>query len=214
MALVDELTVKETIYFFGQIFQMDFKKLQERYHMLMTLLDLSKGDQRVEECSGGEKRRVSFAAAMIHEPELLILDEPTVGLDPILREKIWSFMLNTTRSSKMTIIITTHYIEEARQADRCGLMRNGTLLAEDSPLNIMSRLEVDYLEKAFLKLCTKGEDSSVETFSIQPTYDLTESPADTKDQVSVEISKRKSFQWKTIKALLVKNILQTLRQPA
>lgn len=78
----------------------------------------------VGNCSGGQQRRVSFAAAMVHEPELLILDEPTVGLDPLLREKIWQYLVETTSTSKMAVIITTHYIEEAKQAGfvstRCG----------------------------------------------------------------------------------------------
>ena len=78
-ALIGELTIKETIYYFGKIFQMEYEKLKERYEMLHKLLELPRGDQRVEECSGGQMRRVSFAAAMIHEPDLLILDEPTVS---------------------------------------------------------------------------------------------------------------------------------------
>lgn len=154
-ALIGELTIKETIYYFGKIFQMSIEKLRERYDMLHKLLELPHADHKVEECSGGQMRRVSFAAAMIHEPDLLILDEPTVGLDPILREKIWTFMLDVTRTSKLAIIITTHYIDEAKQADCVGLMRNGILLAEDTPNNIISRHEVNNLEEAFLKLCTK-----------------------------------------------------------
>ena len=130
-ALIGELTIKETIYYFGQIFQMSIEKLRERYDMLHKLLELPNDDHKVENCSGGQMRRVSFAAAMIHEPDLLILDEPTVGLDPILREKIWTFMLDVTRTSKLAIIITTHYIDEARQADCVGLRRNGILLAAD-----------------------------------------------------------------------------------
>lgn len=169
-ALIGELTIKETIYYFGKIFQMDMEKLRERYDMLHKLLELPRGDHRVEDCSGGQMRRVSFAAAMIHEPDLLILDEPTVGLDPILREKIWNFMLNVTRTSQLAIIITTHYIDEAKQADCCGLMRNGILLAEDTPNNIISRHEVDNLEEAFLKLCMKrgaSEDAIQEEAAMQ-----------------------------------------------
>ena len=80
MALVGDLSVKETIYYFGKIFQMDSDKLRDRYDMLHKLLELPPGDQLIQECSGGQQRRVSFASSMIHDPELLILDEPTVCL--------------------------------------------------------------------------------------------------------------------------------------
>jgi ABC-type multidrug transport system ATPase subunit len=79
MALVGDLSVKETIYYFGQIFQMDIEKLRDRYDMLHKLLELPPGNQLIVDCSGGQQRRVSFAASMIHDPELLILDEPTVS---------------------------------------------------------------------------------------------------------------------------------------
>lgn len=222
-ALIGELTIKETIYYFGHIFQVDMERLRERYKMLYDLLELPRGDQRVEECSGGQQRRVSFAAAMIHEPDLLILDEPTVGLDPILRAKIWDFMLHVTRTSKLAIIITTHYIDEARQADRCGLMRNGILLAEDTPRNIISKHGVENLEEAFLKLCMKRgvSEDAIECPAIENNntndYEMTQTPeVQASVGVNPEVSapKRKSFQWITMKALLSKNLLQLKRQPA
>lgn len=67
-------------------------------------------------CSGGQQRRVSFAVALMHDPELLILDEPTVGVDPLLRQSIWNHLVQITKNGNKTVIITTHYIEEARQA--------------------------------------------------------------------------------------------------
>lgn len=234
MALIGELTIKETIYHFGNIFQMDIDKLRDRYDMLHKLLELPYGDQRVEACSGGQKRRVSFAAAMIHEPDLLILDEPTVGLDPLLREKIWNFMLNITTTSKLSIIITTHYIEEARQANCVGLMRNGLLLAEDKPINIMNQMRVDNLEEAFLALCLKrgvsedaGELSHIETnnsSSNNNNYNTNElemnqkstarDKSKTKFSHISEESKSNQFRWQIVRALFVKNALQLKRQPA
>lgn len=80
MALIGDLSVKETIYYFGKIFQMDSDKLRDRYDMLDKLLELPPGDQLIKDCSGGQQRRVSFASSMIHDPELLILDEPTVSI--------------------------------------------------------------------------------------------------------------------------------------
>ena len=78
--------------------------------------------------SGGQQRRVSFAVALLHNPELLILDEPTVGVDPMLRQSIWNHLIRLSSEQKKTILITTHYIEEARQANTVGLMRNGRFL--------------------------------------------------------------------------------------
>lgn len=78
-------------------------------------------------CSGGQQRRVSFAVALMHDPELLILDEPTVGVDPLLRQSIWNHLVHITKAGQKTVIITTHYIEEARQAHTVRF-RDGTAL--------------------------------------------------------------------------------------
>lgn len=103
--------------------------------------------------SGGQKRRVSLAAALVHSPPLLILDEPTVGVDPLLRQNIWQHLVTLTQSEKISVIITTHYIEEARQADVVGLMRHGKILAESSPDELMRVHGFHNLEDVFLKLC-------------------------------------------------------------
>ncbi|QQP40869.1 ATP-binding cassette sub-family G member 20, partial [Caligus rogercresseyi] len=104
-------------------------------------------------------RRVSFAAALIHDPELYILDEPTVGVDPRLRRNIWSHLIDLATLRKKTILITTHYIEEARQATTIGLMRNGRLLAEASPERLLSKFGGSTLEDVFLQLCISQDES-------------------------------------------------------
>ncbi|KAG5674743.1 hypothetical protein PVAND_004694 [Polypedilum vanderplanki] len=253
IALTEEFSIKETIYYFGRIYGMSTERIRERYKLLRDLLDLPTGSRQIGHCSGGQQRRVSFAAAMVHEPELLILDEPTVGLDPLLREKIWDFLVETTRTSKLAVIITTHYIEEARQANCIGLMRNGILLAEDSPQSILSKYEVDSLEDAFLQLCVKHGVSDeadenlkqVDTFTshqepIEIEKKIDEKPSLVKNEVKrknsiesndsetaccsgvgdMDCNKKslvKNLQITTkrrMKALLAKNFLQMLRQPA
>lgn len=129
-ALIAEFTVKGIVFYFGRIFGMSEKQISSRFRELSTLLDLPPDDRMVGSCSGGQQRRISFAAAMIHDPELLILDEPTVGLDPVLRERIWEYLVDITAKKNISVIITTHYIEECRQATTV----RGTLLPlEHSP---------------------------------------------------------------------------------
>ncbi|KAG8327655.1 hypothetical protein J6590_015688 [Homalodisca vitripennis] len=111
-------------------------------------------------CSG-QQRRLSFAVAIIHNPDLLILDEPTVGLDPILSAAIWDRLLLMASNQQKTIILTTHYIEEARKADVIGLMRDGVLLAEQSPTTLMVSQGCDSLEESFLMLSQQQESSRV-----------------------------------------------------
>lgn len=117
LALVKEFTIKEIIFYFGRIYGLSSEIIENRFGFLSKLLELPDEDRYVDNCSGGQQRCISFAVSMVHEPELLILDEPTVGLDPLLREKIWKFLIELTKSGSSTVIITTHYIEEAAQAD-------------------------------------------------------------------------------------------------
>lgn len=116
IALIEEFSFKELIYFFGTIYRMSKNKIEERLDFLVNLLELPDPNGFVKNHSGGEKRRISLAVCMIHQPEILLLDEPSVGLDPLLRHKIWEFLTTVTRTEGTTVVITTHYIEEATQA--------------------------------------------------------------------------------------------------
>ncbi|XP_055688091.1 ABC transporter G family member 23 [Lutzomyia longipalpis] len=237
VALVDEFTIKETLYYFGRIYGMTEDRIYERFKLLHELLELPDANRFIVNCSGGQQRRVSFAAAMVHEPELLILDEPTVGLDPILREKIWHFLVESTRNSKLAVIITTHYIEEANQANKIGLMRNGILLAEDAPKNILTQFECSSLEDAFLILSQKQGKSEEADSTLRRVETATNRPVDVvTDEKAIENIPKKSplkrnlsfqetkrpglvgkFQLTSksrMKALMTKNILQLIRQPS
>nr|CAI5849582.1 unnamed protein product [Callosobruchus analis] len=116
LALYGEFSINETMLYFGWIYGLKTKQIKEKVTFLVQLLDLPPAKRLVKNLSGGQQRRVSLAVAVMHEPELLILDEPTVGVDPILRANIWNYMVRETKEKKISIIITTHYIEEARQA--------------------------------------------------------------------------------------------------
>ncbi|MEO2237498.1 MAG: AAA family ATPase, partial [Candidatus Poseidoniia archaeon] len=121
---------------------------------LLDFLDLPDPERVVGKLSGGQKRRVSLAVALLHEPQLLLLDEPTVGVDPELRARLWDH-LRMIADGGTTVILTTHYIDEATQADAVGLMRNGRLLAEDAPQALMEPHGHVSLEQTFLLLCRR-----------------------------------------------------------
>ncbi|XP_014273769.3 ABC transporter G family member 20 isoform X1 [Halyomorpha halys] len=161
IALYGEFSIKETMMYFGWIFGMETPEINDRLQFLLNFLDLPSQSRLVKNLSGGQQRRVSFAVALMHDPELLILDEPTVGVDPLLRQSIWNHLVQITKDGNKTVIITTHYIEEARQAHTIGLMRSGRLLAEESPQVLLSMYNCQSLEEVFLKLSRKqGQENS------------------------------------------------------
>ncbi|XP_027200085.2 ABC transporter G family member 20-like [Dermatophagoides pteronyssinus] len=153
LALFPDFTIKETLRYFGQLYRMSPKEIKARTKFLITLLHLPEKNRLVSQLSGGQQRRVSLASALVHRPPLLILDEPTVGVDPVLRKAIWEHLDALCREDGLTVIITTHYIEEARTAETVGLMRFGRLLVQSNPEELLVRHGLPTLEAVFLKLC-------------------------------------------------------------
>lgn len=171
IALFGEFSIRETMIYFGWIFGMCTAEIEERLRFLLQFLDLPTQNRLVKNLSGGQQRRVSFAVALMHDPELLILDEPTVGVDPLLRQSIWNHLVQITKDGNKTVIITTHYIEEARQAHTIGLMRSGRLLAEESPRTLLTMSNCNSLEEAFLKL-SRQEGQNVQSTDLNITNNI------------------------------------------
>uniref|UniRef100_A0A0A9YEH2 ABC transporter G family member 23 n=1 Tax=Lygus hesperus TaxID=30085 RepID=A0A0A9YEH2_LYGHE len=199
IGLFEEFTIKETFVFYGRMFGMDYKAVKARSKCLTSVLDLPDWRSRIGGLSGGEQRRVSLAVALLHEPKLLLLDEPTVGVDPLLSRNIWEFLDQSTKAG-VTVIVTTHYVEEARMAHVIGLMREGELLIEDSPGNVMSSQNADTLEEAFLQL-SKRHQADVE----KRTKDLLKKHDDSK-QINI-LERGQLFSWDRFLAQLVKNFI-------
>ncbi|QTM98061.1 ATP-binding cassette domain-containing protein [Sediminibacillus dalangtanensis] len=149
-ALYHELTAKENLAFFAAIYGVQKKQAAVRIDQVLEDVELQDSKHKiVHGFSGGMKRRLSLAAALIHQPELLILDEPTVGIDPLLRNKIWGRFADLKRRGT-TIIVTTHVMDEAERCDTLGLLRDGNIIAHGSPDALKQETGTDSIEQAFL----------------------------------------------------------------
>ena len=149
-ALYLDLTAKENLEFFGSLYGLKGKKLKERIQFVMEMVDLQNHlHKTLHHYSGGMKRRLSLAISLLHEPKLLILDEPTVGIDPVLRKSIWNQFQKLTEQGT-TIFLTTHVMDEAEKCDRLGLIQNGKMIVNDTPTNMKDKYGVNTLEEIFL----------------------------------------------------------------
>ncbi len=158
-ALYIGLTVHQNMSFFGRIFGLSRTEVAERERQLLAFIDLEKWrDELVMNLSGGMMHRVSLACALIHRPPLLFLDEPTVGVDPELRASFWDYF-EELKCEGCTILITTHYMDEASHCDRVGFMRDGRMIAEGRPDEILSSSGMPSLEDAFLAYASKVDGS-------------------------------------------------------
>ena len=136
-----ELTVYENLNIHGKLFHMSRKEREEKIQELLEYVEIiERKHSPIKHLSGGMKRRVMVARAMMHSPRILFLDEPTVGLDPTIRRRIWS-LIKKIQQNGSTIFLTTHYIEEAEfLADRVAFLDEGGIIAVDTPQNLMARL--------------------------------------------------------------------------
>ena len=149
-ALYSELSAKENLQFFAQIYRLKKQMQRERIDNVLKVVGLSDhANKTINQFSGGMKRRLSLSIALLHQPKLLILDEPTVGIDPVLRQSIWS-ELRKLKEDGMTIIVTTHVMDEAEKCDRLAMLRDGRIIACDTPERLKEKLRVSSLEDVFL----------------------------------------------------------------
>jgi len=151
-ALYSELTGEENLSFFASLFKLGKEERKRRIAYASELVNLTDElGKRVSAYSGGMKRRLSLAAALIQNPKLLILDEPTVGIDPSLRVSIWNELLRLKNEEGKTIVVTTHVMDEAARCDYLALVREGSILTSGTPRELMAQYGVNNLEEVFLE---------------------------------------------------------------
>src|SRR5207342_2078792 len=148
-----ELTVRENLLVYGRYFGLSRAVVGERADRLLDFVQLSeRSTSRVEPLSGGMKRRLTIARSLINDPEMLLLDEPTTGLDPQARHVVWDRLFRLKQQG-VTLVLTTHYMDEAEQlCDRLVVMDNGSIAEEGSPLELIQRLSSrDVVELRFAR---------------------------------------------------------------
>jgi ABC-2 type transport system ATP-binding protein len=130
----EQLTVFENVMFFGKMYNVDKKELEERANVLISKVGLGeKRKTRADKLSGGMKKRLNLIIGLVHDPDVLFLDEPTAGLDPQTRRLIWDY-IRELKARKKTIFLTTHYMDEADElSDRIGIIDYGKIIAMDTP---------------------------------------------------------------------------------
>ncbi|GAB3763269.1 lipooligosaccharide transport system ATP-binding protein [Nocardioides ginsengisegetis] len=171
-----ELTVRDNLFVYGRYFGLPRKEVRSRVEELLEFVQLTeKADAMVEDLSGGMKRRLTIARSLINKPDLLLLDEPTTGLDPQARHVVWDRLFRLKQQG-VTLVLTTHYMDEAEQlCDRLVVMDKGLIVAEGSPLSLIR--EHSTREVAELRFGVAAEGDSHEQ--------LAEKVADLGDRVEV-----------------------------
>ena len=151
-SLYDNLTVKENIHFFGGIYGIPRKELKEKTNELVDRLGMShEANKLVGSLPLGWKQKISFSTAILHEPKIVFLDEPTGGVDPITRRQFWD-MIYEAANRGITIFVTTHYMDEAEYCDRVSIMVDGAIAALDKPSEMKKSFGAKDMNDVFLQL--------------------------------------------------------------
>lgn len=151
-ALYTDLTGFENLQFFAKLYGASKKKRAEQIAYVAEVVQLTDHLKRkVQDYSGGMKRRLSLAIALIQNPEILILDEPTVGIDPALKKTIWEELERLRDEEQKTIFITTHVMDEAEKCDELALMREGKIIAQGTPKALKEKFDATNFDEVFMK---------------------------------------------------------------
>ena len=155
-SLYEDLTVRENIHFFGGIYGLDSQTLKEKSNQLLEQVSMQdEANTLVSALPLGWRQKLSFSIAILHEPQVVFLDEPTGGVDPITRRRFWE-MIYKAADRGITPFVTTHYMDEAEYCGRVSIMVDGRIEAMDSPANLREQFMVDSMDEVFTSLARKA----------------------------------------------------------
>jgi ABC-2 type transport system ATP-binding protein len=156
-SLYGDLTVKENIMLYGGIYGMEKKLIRERTGSLLKKLRFEEySDRLIADLPLGLKQKLAFSVAVLHEPKIVFLDEPTGGVDPVTRRQFWE-MIYETAAGGITVFVTTHYMDEAEYCDRVSIMSEGKIVALDTPAELKKQYQVNSVEEVFIRIARPGK---------------------------------------------------------
>ncbi len=156
-SLYDDLTVYENIRFYGGIYGLGKKEIDSRANALMNRLGFETSRNKlIRDIPLGWKQKLAFSVAILHNPKIVFLDEPTGGVDPITRRQFWDMIFETAHNG-ITVFVTTHYMDEAEYCDRVSIMTDGRIAALDTPDNLKRQFNAPSMNDVFVKLARRAE---------------------------------------------------------
>ncbi len=159
-SLYEDMTIAENIRFYAGIYGISPKQRKEKEKVLLKKLQLeNERNKLIASLPLGWKQKLAFSVAMFHDPQIVFLDEPTGGVDPITRRQFWDFIYEAAAEGK-TIFVTTHYMDEAEYCDRVSIMVDGRIAALDTPENLKKQFQAENMDEVFLKLARSANSSS------------------------------------------------------
>ncbi|MBJ3814570.1 ribosome-associated ATPase/putative transporter RbbA [Shimwellia pseudoproteus] len=204
-SLYSELTVRQNLELHARLFQIPEGEIPGRVaEMSQRFMLASVEDSLPDALPLGIRQRLSLAVAVIHRPEMLILDEPTSGVDPVARDMFWQLMVDLSRQDRVTIFISTHFMNEAERCDRISLMHAGKVLASDTPANLVAQRGSDTLEEAFIAWLQEAADT--------PAPDP-EAPVITHPESHTPAAPRQSFSLRRLFSYSRRETLELRRDP-
>ena len=205
-SLYTELTVRQNLDLHARLFHLPVRKAKARIAELIDRFGLTDHvDQRALDLPLGIRQRLSLAVAVVHEPEMLILDEPTSGVDPLARDRFWELLIDLSRNQGVTIFVSTHFMNEAERCDRISLMDSGRVLATDTPAGLIKARGVATLEDAFIAYLEEASKAhAVATLAETPLEAPRRSNADAAEP---------SFSVQRLFACTIRESLELLRDP-